>query len=100
MNIDREMIKHLETLARIELRPADIGPMTEQLERIVAFVAKLQAVDTSSIAPTKLAIRSGDEHLRADTVEPGLKRNAVLKQAPDAKDGLFRVPRVIERGET
>jgi aspartyl-tRNA(Asn)/glutamyl-tRNA(Gln) amidotransferase subunit C len=99
MKIDREMIRHLETLARIELRPEEIGPMTEQLDRIVNFVEKLQAADTSGITATKFIVHADEEHLRDDEVKPGLDRDTVLEQAPDTEKGFFRVPRVIDRGE-
>jgi aspartyl-tRNA(Asn)/glutamyl-tRNA(Gln) amidotransferase subunit C len=100
MKIDREMIRHLEMLARIELRPEEVAPMIEQLDRIVKFVEKLQAADTRDISATKLVAHADEEHLRDDEIRPGLDRDSVLEQAPDTDDGFFRVPRIIDRGET
>lgn len=97
MAIDRKAIRHLERLARIELTEAEAEKLTEQLDRIVAFVEKLQSVDTEGIAPTGLIGHGGGTPQRDDRVTPGLDRDTVLSQAPDPADGFYRVPRVLER---
>jgi aspartyl-tRNA(Asn)/glutamyl-tRNA(Gln) amidotransferase subunit C len=98
--IDRDVIRHLERLARIDLAPDEVGPITEQLNRIVALVERLQAVDVEGVEPTRaMSHGDGGDDLREDEMTPGLDRDAVLGQAPDAADGFFRVPRVISRGE-
>lgn len=98
--IDRDVIRHLERLARIDLAPDEVGPITEQLDRIVALVERLQAVDVEGVEPTR-AMSHGDagQDLREDVVTPGLDRADVLAEAPDATAEFFRVPRVISRGE-
>ncbi len=96
MNIDRDTIEHLEALARIELDEEERERLAEQLGRIVAFVEKLQSVDTSGVERVDNGA-SGAERLRDDISEPGLDRDDVLSQAPDAAEGWFRVPRVIDR---
>lgn len=99
MKIDRDTIRHLERLARIELDADEVARITEQLDRIVAFVAELQSVDTDGVAPTGLIAHAAGAPLREDVAREGLPREVVLDQAPDAAAGFFRVPRVIERGE-
>ena len=100
MTIDRDTIKHLEKLARLELSPDEVAPITEQLNRIVEFVQKLQSVDTSNVEATKLIALASEEHLRDDNQVDGLERETVLGQAPDATEEFFRVPRVIDRGDS
>ncbi len=99
--IDRDVIRHLERLARIDLAPDEVGPITEQLNRIVALVERLQAVDVEGVEPTRGMSHEGDvvEDMREDAVTPGLDRADVLAQAPDATGEFFRVPRVISRDE-
>lgn len=104
MKIDRETIRHLEKLARIELTDDEAEKLTGQLDRIVAFVEKLQTVDTEGVAPTRLMSHGGEAPgggtpLRTDQVRPGLERDRVLDQAPDASGPFFRVPRVIGKGD-
>lgn len=96
--INRDVIRHLERLARIDLAPDEVEPITAQLDRIVGFVEKLQAVDVSGVEPTRgMSHGTADEagHARADETTPGLDRATVLAQAPDATAEFFRVPRVL-----
>jgi aspartyl-tRNA(Asn)/glutamyl-tRNA(Gln) amidotransferase subunit C len=100
--INRDVIAHLERLARIHLSPDEVEAITGQLDRIVEMVESLQAVDVSGIVPTigmSHETATEGEHTRADEVTPGLDRAVVLAQAPDATKEFFRVPRVIGRGE-
>ena len=97
MAIDREDIRHLEKLSRLELAPDEVETISEQVGRIVEFVQKLQSADTSKVEATKLIAHDDEEHLREDELVPGLPRETVLGQAPDADDEFFRVPRVIDR---
>jgi aspartyl-tRNA(Asn)/glutamyl-tRNA(Gln) amidotransferase subunit C len=97
MAIDRDAIRHLEKLARIELTQEEAAKLTEQLDRIVAFVEKLHRVDTGGVAPTRLIGHGSGTPQREDRVTPGLDRDTVLSQAPDHTDEFFRVPRVLER---
>ena len=100
--INRDVVAHLEKLARIKLAPDEVEMITGQLDRIVAMVESLQKVDVTGVEPTQGMShdRSAEgEHVRADEVTPGLERDVVLKQAPDATKEFFRVPRVIGRDE-
>ncbi len=98
--IDRDVIRHLEKLARIDLAPDEVEQITGQLNRIVAMVERLQAVDVEGIEPTRaMSHDNAGADLRDDAVTAGLDRAEVLDQAPDATREYFRVPRVISRGE-
>jgi aspartyl-tRNA(Asn)/glutamyl-tRNA(Gln) amidotransferase subunit C len=100
--INRDVIRHLESLARIDLAPDEVEAITEELGRIVGFVEKLQAVDVTGVEPTGAMSheKSGEaDHVRTDEVTPGLDRATVLSQAPDATQEFFRVPRVIGKAE-
>jgi aspartyl-tRNA(Asn)/glutamyl-tRNA(Gln) amidotransferase subunit C len=100
--INRDVIAHLEKLARIHLAPDEVDAITAQLDRIVGMVESLQAVDVTGIEPTlgmSHETTAEGEHTREDVITPGLDRAVVLSQAPDATKEFFRVPRVIGRGE-
>ena len=97
MKIDLEMIAHLEQLARIELTPDERQLLAEQLDHIVEYCEQLQQIDTERTEPTSAVVHQSHTDLRLDKVEPGLDRDVILGQAPDAKDGYFRVPKIIER---
>jgi aspartyl-tRNA(Asn)/glutamyl-tRNA(Gln) amidotransferase subunit C len=95
--IDRDLVRHLERLARVDLAPDEVGMITEQLGRIVAFVEKLQAADVEGIDATQAMSLEASDLVREDVVTPSLDRAVVLKEAPDATSEFFRVPRVIDR---
>jgi len=98
--INREIIAHLERLARVRLAPDEVESITAQIDRIVAMMQSLQAVDVTGVEPTPgmtHAETADEEHTREDRVVPGLNRDVVLAQAPDATKEFFRVPLVIGR---
>jgi aspartyl-tRNA(Asn)/glutamyl-tRNA(Gln) amidotransferase subunit C len=97
--IDRDAVRHLERLARIELAPDEVAMITEQLGRIVGFVEKLQEADVTGVEPTRAMSHEPSDHVREDVVTPPLDRKTVLAEAPGATAEFFRVPRVIDRGE-
>ncbi len=97
--IDRDVVRHLERLARIDLAPDEIDMITEQLGRIVGFVEKLQAADVEGVEPTRAMSHETIDPVREDVVTPSLDRKIVLGEAPDATGEYFRVPRVIDKGD-
>ena len=99
MTIDRKLIEHLERLARIDLADDEKKTLADQLARIVQFVEKIQSVDTSGVDTSPLAGHIDAERVRDDEPAAGLDRDLALGQAPDAADGFFRVPPVIDRGD-
>jgi aspartyl-tRNA(Asn)/glutamyl-tRNA(Gln) amidotransferase subunit C len=99
MSMDRRAIEHLEALARLELNEEERVKLAAELGRIVEFVEKLQSVDTTGVEAERHGDHLDAEHLRDDEPRPGLDRDHVLHQAPDATDGFLRVPRVIERDD-
>jgi aspartyl-tRNA(Asn)/glutamyl-tRNA(Gln) amidotransferase subunit C len=98
MTLNRKLIEHLERLARIDLADDEKKILSDQLARIVQFVEKVQSVDTSGVDASPLAGHIDAEHVRDDEPTAGLDRDLALDQAPDAADGFFRVPPVIDRG--
>jgi aspartyl-tRNA(Asn)/glutamyl-tRNA(Gln) amidotransferase subunit C len=93
--IDRDAVRHLERLARLELAADEVETITAQLGRIVSFVEKLQAADVTGVEPTRAMAHEPVHELREDVVTPPLDRSEVLAEAPDASGDFFRVPRII-----
>jgi aspartyl-tRNA(Asn)/glutamyl-tRNA(Gln) amidotransferase subunit C len=87
-----ETVDHVARLARLSLTEEERALFARQLDDILAWAESLQAVDVSGVEP--LAAR-GTGDLRPDEERDGLSRETALSGAPDAAEGLFRVPRVI-----
>ncbi len=97
MKIDKKMIAHLEQLARIELSDEERDRLTGQIASIVEYVEQLKELDTEAVEPTSAVVREARTELRPDVCTASLDRDVILGQAPDVKDGFFRVPKIIER---
>lgn len=99
MDIDRDTIRRLERLSRVELSDEEAQRITADLARIVAFVDVMRSVDTEGVEPTRVASRGVLPGGRADEPATGLGRDDALSQAPDRAGGFFRIPRAIGGGE-
>ncbi len=88
-----ETVDHVARLARLFLTDAERQLFARQLADILAYAESIQALDTSDVEPMSHALTAGG--FREDEVRASLPRERVLEMAPDAKDGLFRVPRVL-----
>jgi aspartyl-tRNA(Asn)/glutamyl-tRNA(Gln) amidotransferase subunit C len=95
MPLTLQDVQHIAELARLELTPAELERYREQLSDILDYAARLQALDTAGIPPTS-AVLPAHSTLRPDEAQPGLERDALLRNAPRAEDGQFRVPPVLE----
>ena len=88
-----DTVDHVAKLAQLSLTPEERDTFARQLDEILAYAESIQALDTSSVEP--MSHVAGEGMLRADEPRPGIEREVVLAEAPDAEAGLFRVPRVI-----
>ncbi|MFM2183699.1 MAG: aspartyl/glutamyl-tRNA(Asn/Gln) amidotransferase subunit [Actinomycetota bacterium] len=81
-------------LARLDLAPADLDRITEQLGGMLEHFADIDALDLSAVEPMTQPYPLVNV-LRPDVVESCLDRDEVLAEAPAAEDGRFRVPPII-----
>ncbi len=94
--LSREEFDNLQRLARLRLDDAEAAVLQGHLERILDYVRRLEGLDLEGVPPmVHSAARSLP--LRADEAAPGLPRGEALAAAPDVRDGLVRVPRVLKR---
>jgi len=95
MSIDKNTARRVAHLARIEVADAGLEPLAAELSGILAFMEQLNEVDVEGVEPmtsvTPMALKR-----RADVVTDGNKRDDILANAPDAREGFFAVPKVVE----
>lgn len=102
MALNEQDVARIARLARIELTPGQISRTQDDLNGILHLIERLQAVDTQGVEPLAHPLSAHEDvvlRLRADAVtEPSSeeRRGELLANAPDAGDGLFLVPKVIE----
>jgi aspartyl-tRNA(Asn)/glutamyl-tRNA(Gln) amidotransferase subunit C len=94
-----EEVERVAELANLELASDEKPHMVSDLNAILDYVAELNQLDTTRIAPlaqvSEFAGGAGD--LRSDRIRTSLDRAAVMSQAPETDNAFFKVPKVIER---
>jgi aspartyl-tRNA(Asn)/glutamyl-tRNA(Gln) amidotransferase subunit C len=93
MKVDRELVLHIASLARIELNESEIETFTAQLGTILHYMEKLNEVEETA---DSFSFSEFLQHsLRADDTLPSLSVEEALKNAPDKRNNFYRVPRII-----
>ena len=95
MSLNKEGVARIAQLARIELSAAESATTQNQLNDILGFMARLQAVDTTDIEQMAHAV-DVVQRLRPDLVTETDRRADFQAIAPEVEGGLYLVPKVIE----
>lgn len=88
-----ETVRHIAKLARLQLSAQEEQMYTQQLGKILEHVDALKEVDTTGVEPMSHALEISNI-MREDEVKPAPGQELVLKNAPEAERGMFRVPRI------
>jgi aspartyl-tRNA(Asn)/glutamyl-tRNA(Gln) amidotransferase subunit C len=96
-----EEVERVAELAHLELSPEEVGPMLRDLNAVLDYMAELNELDTTGVAPlaqvSELGGAVGASEPRADQVQTSLDRAVVMREAPETDQVFFKVPKVIER---
>jgi len=95
MKIDKSVVEHVAHLARLSLAPEEIELYTEQIDRILEYMDKLNSLDTTGIEPTTHAVPLGNV-FRQDEVNHNFSVEESVGNAPERKGSFFKVPPIIE----
>lgn len=95
MSLDKDTVKKVARLARIEMNDAEIEHYQGKLNNIIGFVEQLSEVDTDNVAPLPSPVDI-KLHLREDVINDGGISKDVLANAPEALEDFFVVPKVVE----
>ncbi len=94
--IDKNTVDKLATLSRLEFKKEEREEITNDLNRMLDFVSKLNELNTEGTAP--LIYMSDDTNvLRTDVVISELTQKQALSNAPKKDSDYFKVPRVVEK---
>jgi len=92
--ISADDVRKVAQLARLELTGDTIATYTDQLERILDYVAHLERVDTEGVPPTTRAVEVVNV-TRDDRVDPTPVREELLGLAPEREGDFVRVPKIL-----
>jgi len=95
MSIDTETARRVAKLARIKVEDAALPALAQEFSAILGFIEQLNEVDVEGIEPMT-SVTPQRLVRRKDVVTDGNQQAAILKNAPDAREGFFAVPKVVE----
>jgi aspartyl-tRNA(Asn)/glutamyl-tRNA(Gln) amidotransferase subunit C len=95
MSIDQDAARRVANLARIRVDEEDLPALASEFNAILGLIEQLREVDVKDVEPmtsvTPMRLKR-----REDRVAGGGIAKNVLANAPDAREGYFVVPKVVE----
>ena len=95
MSIDESTAARVAKLARIKVEPEALAALAGEFNGILGFIEQLNEVNVEGVEPmtsvTPMRLKR-----REDVVTDGNQPEKVMKNAPDAREGFFAVPKVVE----
>ena len=95
MPLDEATVKKIAFLARIKVPEDELDHLAAELSQIIGWVEQLAEVDTGGIAPMTV-VADMTWPRRNDAVTDGGYAGKVLANAPEAEEGFYTVPKVVE----
>jgi aspartyl-tRNA(Asn)/glutamyl-tRNA(Gln) amidotransferase subunit C len=95
MAIDRDTARRVAHLARIEVAESDLDALARELTGILTFMDQLNEVDVTGVEPMT-SVTPMSLKWREDVVTDGGYPDRIFANAPDAREGFFAVPKVVE----
>lgn len=95
MSIDKDTAARVAKLARIKVEEDALPALAQEFNTILGFIEQLNEVDVDGVEPmtsvTPMRLKR-----REDVITDGNQQEKVLRNAPDAREGFFAVPKVVE----
>jgi aspartyl-tRNA(Asn)/glutamyl-tRNA(Gln) amidotransferase subunit C len=95
MSIDTAIAAKVAKLARIRVEEDALPALAEEFNNILGFIEQLNEVNVDGVEPMT-SVTPQRLKRRVDVVNDGDQQDKVLKNAPDAREGFFAVPKVVE----
>ena len=95
MKITPELIKYLESLARITLSEEEEKKVGNELQDILTYIDKLNELDTEGVEAMSHSFPLTNV-LRADEVKPSMSPDEIVANSPESQDGAFVVPKTVD----
>lgn len=95
MSIDENTAARVAKLARIKVEPDRLPALAGEFNTILGFIEQLGEVDVDGVEPMT-SVTPQRLKRRVDAVTDGSQQAKVLANAPDAREGFFAVPKVVE----
>ena len=94
MVINDETIDYVGILAKLELSAEEKEQAKKDMANMLEYVSKLNELDTENVVAMSHAFPVNNV-FREDVVTNGDNRENLLKNAPEKKDGCYKVPKTF-----
>ena len=95
MSIDKDTAAKVAKLARIKVEEDQLDALAGEFNAVLGFIEQLNEVDVDGVEPM-VSVTPMRLKRRGDVVTDGCMQDKILKNAPDAREGFFAVPKVVE----
>jgi aspartyl-tRNA(Asn)/glutamyl-tRNA(Gln) amidotransferase subunit C len=95
MSIDKDTAARVAKLARIKVEDDALPALAQEFNNILGFIEQLNEVDVEGVEPMT-SVTPQRLKRRVDEVTDGNQQDKILSNAPDAREGFFAVPKVVE----
>jgi aspartyl-tRNA(Asn)/glutamyl-tRNA(Gln) amidotransferase subunit C len=95
MSVDAATVRRIAHLARIAVTEAEVPHLQGELNAMLAFVEQLSEVNVDGVEPMT-SVTPMEMKKRPDEVIDGEIADDVVRNAPDAVNHFFVVPKVVE----
>ena len=106
IQINEQLVKHVATLAKINLAPNEVGDYVNFMKQIIDYVETLDQVDTKKLEPMFGPVMDLEQiyklHSEAefkvheDKVQPFESTLNILRNAPKREEGQYKIKAIIE----
>ena len=93
--ISDETIEYVGILAKLELSEKEREQAKKDMGRMLDYIDKLGELDTTGVQPMS-HVFTVENVFREDVVTNGDRRDEMLSNAPEEKDGMFVAPKTFE----
>lgn len=95
MRFTEDTVRKVAELARLQLTPEETARFATQLGKVLEYIEKLNALDTSKVEPLTHALDI-TQPMRADASRPGPGTEAMMEGAPEHAYESYKVPQVLK----
>lgn len=94
--ITKETVQKIADISKLTLSDEEVEQMIDHLSSFMNFANKLNELNTEDVEPTTHIFPEQTTALRKDEADRVLTQEKALKNAPEQKDGHFKVPSILE----
>ncbi len=96
MSVTRKDVEYIASLSKVKFEENELDNFTHQLNDILAYVEKLNELDTENVEPLSHPVENKNI-FREDELKPSISTEEALKNSPSKTEEFFRVPKVINQ---